>query len=234
MPFFPPRPKMADGSDVLPAPSSPQPAQPVQPAQPPRTPGSASAERLQRIRVKNRRKRYLDLHPEYFGPSLELADPLLYDRLVRRFQSAAERRAQGLARGYSGRLEADLLRSEAKLDALAHPDPSAPLTYRRRATGEIVSEERDDVPRSKEEGLARWREVMERRFLNGEDAEFEYAEVDASEKYDDWAEEEREREEAYFGGEEPAWVLDEVGAEGGGGGESGGRMVVGETGVQDY
>ena len=28
---------------------------------------------LDRIRVKNRRKRYLDLHPEYFGPQLELA-----------------------------------------------------------------------------------------------------------------------------------------------------------------
>lgn len=25
------------------------------------------------IRVKNRRKRYLELHPEYFGPQLELA-----------------------------------------------------------------------------------------------------------------------------------------------------------------
>ncbi|KAL2352421.1 coiled-coil domain-containing protein-domain-containing protein [Cryomyces antarcticus] len=232
MPFFPPRPKMTDGSDPLPNPST------AQTAQPPRTSASASAsasaERLQRIRVKNRRKRYLDLHPEYFGPSLELADPMLYDRLVRRFQSAAERRAEGLARGYSGRLEADLLRSEAKLDALAHPDPSAHLTYRRRATGEIVSEEGDDAPRSKEEGLARWREVMETRFLNGGDAEFEYADVDASEKYDDWAEEEREREEAYFGGEEPAWVLDEIGEEGGGGGEGGGRVVVGETGVQDY
>ncbi len=26
-----------------------------------------------RFRVKNRRKRYLDTHPEYFGPQLELA-----------------------------------------------------------------------------------------------------------------------------------------------------------------
>ena len=34
------------------------------------------------ILVKNRRKRYLETHPEYFGPSLELADPILYDRLV--------------------------------------------------------------------------------------------------------------------------------------------------------
>ena len=28
---------------------------------------------LERIRTKNRRKRYLDLHPEYFSSSLELA-----------------------------------------------------------------------------------------------------------------------------------------------------------------
>ena len=26
-----------------------------------------------RIRIKNRRKKYLDMHPEYFGPQLELA-----------------------------------------------------------------------------------------------------------------------------------------------------------------
>lgn len=29
------------------------------------------------IRIKNRRKRYLDLHPEYFGSDLELAGVLL-------------------------------------------------------------------------------------------------------------------------------------------------------------
>lgn len=27
----------------------------------------------ERVRVKNRRKTYLDKHPEYFGPQLELA-----------------------------------------------------------------------------------------------------------------------------------------------------------------
>lgn len=32
---------------------------------------------LDRIRVKNRRKRYLDLNPGYFGPALELAGVLL-------------------------------------------------------------------------------------------------------------------------------------------------------------
>src|SRR5271163_4039775 len=33
------------------------------------TPTSSSSN----VRVKNRRKRYLDLHPEYFGPHLELS-----------------------------------------------------------------------------------------------------------------------------------------------------------------
>ena len=28
------------------------------------------------VRTRNRRKRYLDLHPEYFGPQLELAGVL--------------------------------------------------------------------------------------------------------------------------------------------------------------
>ena len=39
---------------------------------------SRSPAALARVRVKNRRKRYLDIHPEYFlSPSLELAGPLL-------------------------------------------------------------------------------------------------------------------------------------------------------------
>ena len=33
----------------------------------------ASARPVDPVRVKNRRKHYLDLHPEYFGPDLELA-----------------------------------------------------------------------------------------------------------------------------------------------------------------
>jgi hypothetical protein len=62
-----------------------------------------AAEKPSAVRVKNRRKRYLDLNPSYFtSPNLELADPLLYDRLIRRFQTAAEREADGRAKGFSG------------------------------------------------------------------------------------------------------------------------------------
>ena len=38
---------------------------------------NTSVARAKPVRDKNRRKRYLDLHPEYFGPSLELAGVLL-------------------------------------------------------------------------------------------------------------------------------------------------------------
>lgn len=197
--------------------------------QPPATAVSASAtseaeEQAQRdrIRVKNRRKHYLDTHPEYFSAQLELADPLLYDRLIRRFQTPAEREAEGRTKGYSGVLEADLARSEAKLAALAHPDPLAPFSYRRGPHGEILEEDRDEVPANKEEGRERWCYAMSLRFLRGDDDEFDYAGVDDNEDMDDLKEEEREREEEYFGDEEPSWILDDH------------RQPEGETGIQDF
>ncbi|KAI9844170.1 MAG: hypothetical protein M1837_005770 [Sclerophora amabilis] len=181
--------------------------------------------RAHSIRIKNRRKLYLDHHPDYFSSSLELADPLLYDRCVRRFQSTAEREAEGRKKGYSGILEADLLRSEAKIAALAHPS-SATVTYSRGPNGEIYPEDPVEVPRSKEEGEARWRQEMTLRFLKGEDDDFDYGAVDESEEWDDRAQEEREEEEKYFAEEEPTWVLGE------GNGSEG--EVQGETGVQDF
>jgi len=175
-----------------------------------------------RIRIKNRRKRYLDTHPSYFSAALELADPLLYDRLIRRFQSSAEREAEGRAKGFSGILQADLMRSEAKMDALAHPDPKSTMSYKRGPNGEILEEEAGEVPKSKEEGERRWRWEMEMRFLRGDDDDFDYKGVDENEEWDDKASEERDRQDAYFKDEEPEWVLEE------------GKEVQGETGIQDF
>lgn len=142
--------------------------------------------------------------------------------MIRRFQTTAEREAEGRKKGYSGVLEADIMRSEAKVDALAHPDPNSPLTYRRDAEGSIIAVEQDeeDRPNNKEEGEDKWREVMEQRFLRGEDNDFEYADVDESEEYNDHEEERRNREEKYFDEEEEEFI---------GEGEK-----TGETGVQDY
>src|ERR1700753_1907562 len=121
-----------------------------------------------------------------------MIDPLLYDRLIRRFQTPAEREAEGRQKGYSGILEADLYRSEAKLDAIRHPDPNSMFTYRRGPDGEILAEDRDEVPANKEEGRARWRWEMEARFLRGGDDDFDYDVVDKNPEYDDRVLEERE------------------------------------------
>ncbi|PGH05943.1 hypothetical protein AJ80_08255 [Polytolypa hystricis UAMH7299] len=176
------------------------------------------------VTVKNRRKRYLDAHPEYFSSGLELADPLLYDRLIRRFQTPAEREEEGRTKGFSGVLEADLIRSEAKVEALAHPDPNAMFTYTRGPNGEILTEDQDEIPTSKEEGAEQWRWEMEMRFLRGADHDFDYTTVDENDEYDDW----NEAQEQYFEEEEPEWMVEK--AENG----SMAQKLQGETGIQDF
>ncbi|KAJ5759932.1 hypothetical protein N7520_007088 [Penicillium odoratum] len=176
------------------------------------------------IQTKNRRKRYLDLHPEYYSAELELADPLLYDRLIRRFQTPQEREAQGREKGFSGVLQADLLRSEAKMDALAHPHPNAMLSYTRGPHGEILAEDRDDIPASKEEGEKQWQWEMGLRFLRGDDEDFDYTTVDYNDEFDDLS----ELQDEYFEDEEPEWVVDDHQ------GENPQTQLQGETGIQDF
>lgn len=142
---------------------------------------------------------------------------------MRRFQSAAEREAEGRARGAAGNLEATLVRSEAKVEALQAPSEAGnPLVYERGAGGEIVGLEEDVSERvqGKEEGLRRWRDVMGRRFLRGEDADFQYGFVDGGEEWDDLEEEGRGKQEEWFEEEGEEFV--------------GVGRPRGETGVQDF
>ena len=160
---------------------------------------------------------------------------MLYDRCVRRFQTTAEREADGRSKGYSGILEADLYRSEAKLAALkgqssngeaatSASEGSLPfVSYVRGEDGEVLPEDPDEIPNSKEEGFERWKFEMTIKFLRGEDPDFDYREVDESEELDDM--ESKEEEERWFDDEEPEWFGEE---------ESGVETVGGETGVQDF
>ena len=181
-------------------------------------------ERKDKLVAKNRRKRYLEVHPEYFDDSsLELADPLLYDRLIRRFQTAREREAEGQRKGFSGQMSTDLWRAEAKKDALKHTDPNSLFTYSRGPQGQIVEEDKDEVPMTKEEGKAWWVDEMTQRFLSGADDDFEYKTVDENDKYDD--EKERDIQDAYFDSMESDFDSDGEGRE---------KVLTGETGIQDY
>ena len=98
------------------------------------------------------------------------------------------------------------------------------FSYTRGPNGEILAEDRDEIPTSKEEGEKQWRWEMTLRFLRGEDTDFDYATVDENDEYDDWNEE----QEKYFDDEEPEWVV-----EGTDSGDVTSRLQ-GETGIQDF
>ena len=103
------------------------------------------------------------------------------------------------------------------------------MRYRRDTSGEIVAEEKDEVPGSKEDGIQRWRKEMEMRFLRGDDEDFDYTNVDESEEYDNRSVEEREEEEQWFEDEEPAWTMADESNE-----AADAKTLIGQTGVQDY
>jgi hypothetical protein len=147
---------------------------------------------------------------------------LLYDRFVRQFKSLEEREREGREKGLSKVIENDILRSEAKVAALQNSDPSSPFIYRRAANGNIIGVEQDEEDRAttKEDGWRKWMDAMERRFLNGDDSDFDYAAVDTNDEYDDRSEEDRTRLEKYLEGEDAEFV--------------GEGAPSGETGVIDY
>ena len=67
--------------------------------------------------IRTRRHLWLSANPSYFeqaGHALSL--PLAYDRLIRVYQSATERQAEGQRQGWAKMLEGALVRGEAKRD----------------------------------------------------------------------------------------------------------------------
>lgn len=71
---------------------------------------------------------------------LTKTDPDLYDTVVRRFQTPAEREAEGISRGWGKVLESSLMRSEARLERVASsytgdaPPPPPPSAAGARKT----------------------------------------------------------------------------------------------------
>ncbi|KAG6034236.1 hypothetical protein E4U41_006628 [Claviceps citrina] len=184
---------------------------------PAKTPAKAA-----QIRTQNRRRAYLERHPSYFDSvDRELADPILYERLIKRHQTPQERQTEGLRKGYARILEADLARGESRLSALAteaageqRTEFSTPWRWDPSPDVDRVWEEQ---PATKERGRELWREYLRERFIHGGDVDFQYEDVDGDEELDGDAR--REVEDRWFEEEEEGWV---------------GGTREGETGVQDY
>ena len=103
--------------------------------------------------------------------------------------------------------------------ALRNPSASTIFTYKRGPDGEIMAEEKDEVPVNQEEGFQRWKWEMEMRFIRGQDDDFDYNKVDSSDLFDDLGAEDREADEIYFDDEEPDLTT---------------SSPRGETGIQDF
>lgn len=194
------------------------------------------------IQAQNRRREYLERNPSYFkGLDHELAgvylilthlphgqqsrltnvDPVLYERLVKRHQTPAERQIEGQAKGYGRVLEADLARGETRLSALATEAAGEKRTdftadQPRWQAASDVDNAWDGEATTREEGIELWREFLRERFIRGGDEDFDYAKIDANEELDGVVR--RDEEEGWFDDEEPSW--------------EGGK--IGETGVQDF
>lgn len=194
---------------------------------PPRSPAHAH-----RIRSQNRRRQYLHRHPSYYSSlDHELTNPVLYERLVKRFQTAAERTADAKDKGYGRTLEASLLRGEDTLAGLRSQETTATDTSRQGAGTPTVQsnampESAWDAPaRDKEHGSLLWREYLEDRFVRGGDEDFDYSTVDADEDLDVMARD--EEEEKWYEEEEPQWALEDDS-------DSPKKTLSGQTGVQDF
>ncbi|KAJ0384740.1 hypothetical protein COL922a_007742 [Colletotrichum nupharicola] len=193
---------------------------------PPRPPTKSN-----HIRSHNRRREFLTRNPQYFQNSEhQLADPLLYDILVRRFQTPAEREADGRAKSYSRVLEESLLRGEARLADLNKSSAIGGDAEKIDCAKSFTTESDLSKTQNKQDGLDRWTEFLTERFVHGHDDDFDYTQVDNNDEYDDM--ERRDAEDAWFDAEDPSWASDAEDDQNGR--VSHGTQKRGETGIQDF
>ncbi|KAF6808656.1 hypothetical protein CSOJ01_07416 [Colletotrichum sojae] len=193
-----------------------------------------SKEKTRDIRLHNRRREFLLRNPDYLKSSEhELADPFLYDTLVRRFQTPAEREVDGRSKGYSRVLEGSLLRGEARLADLAQSatngDRVAATSNTAKDFAAFTTEAGLPKAETKEEGIERWHGFVAERFVHGYDEDFDYEPVDNNEEYD--AMEMRDAEDAWFDAEDPSWASD---ADNDFHAVDSNKPKQGQTGVQDF
>lgn len=160
---------------------------------------------------------------------------MLYDSLVRKFQTPAERETEGKRKGWSRVLEGDLVRGEARLADLAAQaeEPSSEDASRdspedRDGAVAVAVDTDSPAPQDRDEGKVRWCEFLTDRFVRGQDEEFDYDEVDFDDSYD--VMERRDAEDAWFEDEDPSWASEP----GDGATERQRTTKVGETGIQDF
>jgi len=174
----------------------------------------------------------------------------MYETLILKFQSRAERDAEAEAKGYSRILEGDLRRGEAKLATLAaeatsderHNGATAePQSASERGPQpsrldrdiillETESSKEEKISMTKDQARELWNEFLTRRFVRGEDSDFDYSHVDADDELD--VLERQDAQDAWFDDEEPSWIIDQEDEDSSHNPKA--KVLLGETGIQDF
>lgn len=151
------------------------------------------------------------------------ADPVLFDALVRKWQSTAERDSRVKQKGIAEVLEAGLERAETRL-ALAEHGPtssnSAEIEISQLVDVEDSPEEWTE-PKDKDSAWELWKKIIGQQFINGRDDQFNYEKIDDDESLDESEHENQALLENYIEQEEGHWEVNP-------------SEVKGETGVQDF
>ncbi|KAF7535199.1 hypothetical protein G7Z17_g13249 [Cylindrodendrum hubeiense] len=185
--------------------------------------------RAAQILAQNRRREYLVRNTTYFDSlEHELADPILYERLVKRFQTPAEREAEGKAKGYGRTLEAALERGESKVSDLPQSNGSSHSAANGTETPDAsLDNSWAHEATDKEHAQQLWHDFLEDRFVHGQDEDFDYSAIDDNEDLDSMIR--KDAEDAWYDDEEPSWVEDDATSD-----VEKDALKRGETGVQDF
>jgi hypothetical protein len=177
--------------------------------------------------IQNRRFTYLNRTNYASSPiNQERLFPLLYEKLVLRHKSRSERLDAEMS-SKSRTLTNVLLDAGDHMEKLQR---QRDRTDEARARDEARLEEEqsiaETVPKSVLMDREKSREFMEKmvreKFLSGGDGEFEYHTVDEDDIWDDWETLEEDIRDKYFNDESPENE------------EREGKVLTGETGIQDF
>jgi hypothetical protein len=181
---------------------------------------------VNRTTIQNRRLTYLNRTNYVEDPAVqERLFPLLYEKLILNHQTRTEKDAAANA-SKSRSLTHVLLDAQDHMDKLEHrrdrTDEERQRDEEREENERMIGEATPKAVLADRDQSRLYLERMVReKFLNGGDEDFDYAAVDEDEEWDDWETLEEDLRAKYFDSESP----DE---------EAEGKVLKGETGVQDF
>jgi len=198
----------------------------TQTTSPPSSPEDSLPTIIKRTTIQNRRLTYLNRTNYDQDPAIqERLYPHLYEKLILRHQTTTEKLDAERA-SKSRTLTNVLLDAKDHMDKLEQRRDRTDAERKRdqekedneRLAGEMMPK---DILVDRDKSRLLLEKMVREKFLAGGDEDFDYGSVDDNDEWDDWETLEEDLRAKYFDSETPE-------------GEDAEKVLVGETGVQDF